>query len=140
MVELLLSLNADINLIHGPGGRFVSGVPIRGFAPIHFAIINKDIEMVKFLIANNANLEIRTNGSISKPFWCPIHFAVDSGVIEIVNILVTCGVDVNAKMNRGDDETRPLYMAINRKKRGEDFDEIISILESAGAVLFIFNH
>ncbi len=76
-----------------------------GQTQLHIATNQGDIDIVKALIANGANINAVTN------FWhTPLHYAVNRGIFEVVKILLENGAKVNALSNF---DYAPLHYAAN---------------------------
>ena len=88
--------------------------------PLHEAAADGDIEQVKLLISQNANLDVRDNRG-----GTPLHVATRSGRKDIVELLIAKGADVNVRTKGG---RTPLDLA---KRRG--YTEIIELLREHGA-------
>ena len=61
--------------------------------PLHSAARIGDLDIVKFLIASGANIEVKEE----KHDWTPLHFAVANGHLEVIKHLIENGANVNAK-------------------------------------------
>ena len=81
----------------------------RGNTPLHTAIENNHIDLVKFLLAQNADINMR-NYSGNTPF----HTAIENNHIEIVEFLLDQNADINIKNYAGN---KPLHIATSNKHR-----------------------
>lgn len=68
-----------------------------GATPLHWVVLNKNIEIVKELLKNNAEINAKNNDGDT-----PLLQTVMTGQTDILNILLKNGSDVNAKNNNGD--------------------------------------
>jgi ankyrin repeat protein len=106
-------------------GTSIDIIDSRGFTPLHYAVIERQYDAVKFLVAEGANVNVEEIW----PFGTPLHFAVENGDKEIVELLAAAGADVNARRRRPAGDS-PLHSAIKGS-----YNDIISILASHGADL-----
>ncbi|XP_076680771.1 uncharacterized protein LOC143375485 [Andrena cerasifolii] len=83
--------------------------------PLHFAVINGDIEIIQMLLSRGAKIN-----AISPYGDTPLHDAVLSNKIEIIKLLINQGADVNAGDNK---DMTPLHVAIEN-----DSEEIVELL------------
>jgi len=104
-LQYLVSQGADVNTL------VIREPPYdEELTPLFLAVSQRDIEIIKFLVSQGANVNMKgSNG------WSPLHSAVSRFLyakshqnIEIVKFLVSKGADVNAK-NQFD--STPLDMA-----------------------------
>lgn len=86
---------------------------------LHHAAHNGDIETVKKLLADGANINARGWSN-----WTPLHYAAKRHY-DIVKLLLAHGADVNAD-GAGD---TPLSLAIMNRK-----DEIVALLREQGGL------
>jgi len=95
--QYFLSQGSDVNAKDSDGG----------IAALHWAV-RTDIEPVKFLVSNGANV----NAKREYDGCTPLMYAVMDGQVEIVKFLVSQGADVNVKAKSpGGREATPLEMA-----------------------------
>lgn len=80
-----------------------------GYMPIHRACHNDNVELVKFLVDNGADVEAKTNEG-----WRPIHCAAYWGNIEVVSFLIKFGANINA-LTHGNNTC--LHFAVQRYER-----------------------
>ena len=80
-----------------------------GYTPIHRACHNDNVDLVKFLIDNNANVESKTNEG-----WRAIHCAAYWGNLNVLNFLIKYGVNLNALTNGNN---TCLHFAVQRYER-----------------------
>lgn len=64
---------------------------VRKLAPLHYASINNQIEIVQYLLKNKAMINIKDPVSQT-----PLHFAAEKGNLETVLLLCSNNADVNA--------------------------------------------
>ncbi|NBV06127.1 MAG: ankyrin repeat domain-containing protein [Proteobacteria bacterium] len=65
------------------------------FTPLHYAAKNGWTDIVKILIANGADINVKT--SIKDREWMPIHYCAKNNHLEILKILLDSGVNKEAK-------------------------------------------
>ena len=80
-----------------------------GYMPIHRACHNDNVELVKFLVDNGADVEAKTNEG-----WRPIHCAGYWGNINVTNFLIQYGANINA-LTHGNNTC--LHFAVQRYER-----------------------
>ena len=88
-----------------------------GATPLHLAAWKGHTEVVKYLLANWAEVNAKDEDG-----WTPLHLAARMGYTEIAKCLIARGADVKAKDKDG---TTPLQLAPN--------DAIKALLQEAGA-------
>lgn len=88
--------------------------------PIHYAIENNSIEVVKLLLTYNADIEL-----IDKNFKKPIHYSAENNCKEITEFLLTYGAKPNVK---DENMQTPLYYALMH-----NCIEIVELLVNNGA-------
>ena len=90
IVDLLISKGADVNFMADVSGN-------RGFSPLIFAIRVDNVEGVRILLANRADINAKdgnTNGE------SPLFYSLNSGNIEITKMLFDEGADFNMRNNK----------------------------------------
>jgi ankyrin repeat protein len=90
IVDLLISKGADVNFMADVGGN-------RGFSPLIVAIRVDNVEGVRILLANGADINAKdgnTNGE------SPLFYSLNSGNIEITKMLIDEGADFNMRNNK----------------------------------------
>ncbi|XP_020288060.1 ankyrin-1-like, partial [Pseudomyrmex gracilis] len=75
--------------------------------PLHFAVINGDIEIVKMLLDRSANINIGNQFGRT-----PLHNAMENKKIEIAELLLDYGATVNASDSFG---VTPLCLAVRQR-------------------------
>lgn len=90
-----------------------------GMTPLHVAILKGHTDIVKTLIAANANVDAAENTH----GWTPIYIASARGNIEMVKVLIDAGADVNIPIRAG---LRPIDVAIIKER----IDIIIALIEA----------
>ena len=121
LVELFVKAGADINIITKQG--IVEGTPL------HFAIMNKNLENVKLLITHGADVAIK---AIKYNRICTsLHLAVDhKGNEAIVKFLIEEGGAGGLVNEKNDLKQSPLCCAMNY---GDDNYQVIKLLIDKGA-------
>lgn len=76
------------------------------YTPLHRACSNNQIEAVKYLVNNGANVE-----AVTVDGWKPIHSAAQWGNVELVRLLMAVGSDINSRTNGGN---TPFHLAATR--------------------------
>jgi ankyrin repeat protein len=77
-------------------------------SPIHDAALTGDIELMKMLIANGADVDERDVHG-----YTPLILAIQEGHTDIAKTLITHGADVNARAaSDGGNDVTPLYLSI----------------------------
>ena len=109
---------APLHLISSQGGKQLlklieNGAQIdamdnEGNTPLHLAIQNNQIHIVKYLIQNAANINAKDEFG-----WTPLHDAAEGGLIEFVKLLVENGAQIDS-MN--DKLFTPLCVAIQHNE------------------------
>lgn len=128
MFQYLLNNGADVN--NGPEH------PIGDHPPLHLAILSKNIEWVRLIIAAQDNLEILNEWGAR-----PLHHAVLTGNISIVECLLKAGADVNAQIEEEDGERHLSVLSFTCVKNDDDWPtepeshtpEMVKLLLSYGA-------
>ena len=75
-----------------------------GKRPLHFAVLQRNRDLVALLIAEGANVNDRDSNWLT-----PLHYAVAQNHVEVAELLVAKGADLSAKTARTD---TPLQMAV----------------------------
>ncbi|XP_030073439.1 NF-kappa-B inhibitor beta [Microcaecilia unicolor] len=91
------------------------------YTALHIAIIRKDLQMIKFLLASGANVN-KQELSCGRS---PLHLAVESQVPEVVECLLNAGADTGARMYAG---YTPIYSASYRPEQ-----KILQMLRDFGS-------
>jgi len=86
IIKYLISLGADVNLKNN-----------EGYAPLHHAVSEGNIEATKLLISSGADVNVKNINLLGTP----LHYAAAKGYIEIAKILISAGADVNASDKDG---------------------------------------
>ncbi len=73
-----------------------AGGKLEGRAALHVAVIKGQVEMVKFLLSNNADPNARDVEGRT-----PLHYAASQNQMEIAHMLIAHGSDVNARDRQG---------------------------------------
>ena len=109
-LEVILLSKYDVNFL------------IRGQAPIHYAIKDENIAMLRLLIKFNADIELKDNYKETA-----LNCAVRTGNTDIIKYLLYLGADVNTQAS---DSSTPLEFAIHQ---GDI--KSVDIVEKHGAIL-----
>lgn len=125
-----------------------------GVTPLHVAVLNGHLEIVKLLIADGANVNAKYNDNIVPCMFCrggtPLHVAAFYGRKDIAELLIASGADVNAKnyngmtplhaaADNGYNETSRMYQILgyrddpDLKLLPQMLSEIIQLLVAKGA-------
>jgi ankyrin repeat protein len=106
VVRMLVDRGSDAKYNPAPGG-----------AALHFAAANRDTAMIRYLLAQGAQVDARLNfampvkfGKIALDQITPLMFAASYGPVDAVRALLEAGADVNAKDVRG---MTPLMYAVS---------------------------
>jgi ankyrin repeat protein len=103
---------------------FVS-VPTAVASPIHEAALAGDVELVKLLIENGADVDDRDVQG-----YTPLLLAIQAGHTDIAKVLIANGADVNARSaSDGGDYVTPLDLSIILDRRA-----VGSYLRDHGAI------
>ncbi|XP_020297141.1 uncharacterized protein LOC109861755 isoform X3 [Pseudomyrmex gracilis] len=86
VIKLLLTNGSKVN---GNTDKFDN-------TPLHFAVLNGDIEIVKMLLDRRANVNATTWQGTT-----PLHYAIENKKIEIAELLLNHGANVNASTKNG---------------------------------------
>ncbi|MCU0547580.1 MAG: ankyrin repeat domain-containing protein [Oscillatoriaceae cyanobacterium Prado104] len=108
-----------------------------GNTPLHRAVQDNRPEIVSFLIANGAELNVKNESEntplhLSRSGNTPLHLAVQNNRPEIVSFLITNGAKVNVKNESGN---TPLHLAVQNNR-----PEIVSFLIANGAKVNVKNN
>ncbi|MGB2885066.1 MAG: ankyrin repeat domain-containing protein, partial [Dehalococcoidia bacterium] len=95
IAELLIAKSADVNLVFKED--------YYGATPMSFAIQLGNLEMVKSLHLNGANIQYRTKLGVNH-----LHFAAAVNKVDIAEYLIDCGLDIHSAQNGG---LTPLHIA-----------------------------
>lgn len=109
-VEALLKKNADPNYIKQAG-------PWMKVSPLITAVNNANLEIVKFLVANKAQVGWRDGFNTTA-----LMYAAATGNKEIVELLIENGADVNASDGKGNS----VLTAAKESKN----EEVVALIES----------
>ncbi|MCX2738852.1 ankyrin repeat domain-containing protein [Pontibacter anaerobius] len=110
MVESLLKKEADPNYIKQAG-------PWMKVSPLITAVNNSNVEIVKLLVANNAQVDWRDGFNTTA-----LMYAAANGNKKIVELLIANGADVNATDGEGN-------TVLSAAKEGKN-EEVIALIES----------
>lgn len=101
-----------------------------GFAPLHLAVMRKDIQKTKALLRHHALVDIRTGpySQTGENSQTPLHIAAASGCSSLASVLLLHGAHINERAsNYG---LTPLHYAAFR---AENPSEVIKLLLEMGA-------
>lgn len=91
-----------------------------GWTPLHIAVYERNLDIVRLLIKYGANINAKTYNRET-----PLHIAVYEGHWDVAKLLIDHGADVNARNNNG---STPLHIAAER-----GFLDIVQLLLEKGA-------
>lgn len=120
--ELLISKGADMNEFAANINEFS---PLE-FTPITDAIRTNNIEIIKFMVENGADLQVKT--SLGETY---LHFAAHLNRIELIEYFIDKGIDVNVIKNGN---LTPLHIAAV-----DGHKELVKLLIDNGADLNIIS-
>jgi len=137
VIELFVAKGADISTFHMAAcmgdldrvkdfvehGAHIDAKDEVGWTPIFWAVCMRRSEVIQYLIAQGANVNLRIGQTTA------LHRAALAGTKDIVQLLITQGADVNARDKRGN---TPLHEAFNKK-------EIADLLIRKGADVNVRN-
>ena len=117
-MRFLYQHNCDLN----------AGTLLEKFIPIGIAIVQKQSEILKFLIQNGADVNKCIVGPWNKPLLTPIDVAVMAESAEMLKILLTAeGLDINQTNTPRAREKKPVLLECMY------YHESVKILLEAGA-------
>jgi serine/threonine protein kinase len=93
---------------------------LENFGQLLQLIIKKDIDGIKLLISQGADINAKSNDGLA-----PLHLAVWEKSPDITELLLSQGIDINVKSNDG---LTPLHIAV-----WENLPDIVELLLSRGA-------
>jgi len=96
-VESLLNQKADAN-----------AKTFDGMTAMHYAAMSGQTNMLKLLLAHQAEINVATTNE----GWTPLHFAAMFGQMDAVQLLLDNHADINAKARYGG--ATPLHLALQR--------------------------
>ena len=73
---------------------------VSGETPLHAAARNGHVSVVLTLLAEGANVNVKS-GNVRTPGWTPLHYAAGNGHVSVVLTLLARRAEVNAKDNAG---------------------------------------
>lgn len=111
IADLLIKRGADINAKDSDGAT-----------PLFRSISYGDMDMVKFLIANGADVNVHNEGEFGKT---PLHEAVFCWCKPMVQLLIDNGANLNSTNDTGE---TPLALSMNLENR-----KMAKLLDAAGA-------
>lgn len=97
----------------------------RGYAPLHYAVSKRQIDIAKLLLSKGANVSAQDMDGDT-----PLHWAAEIGMLDMIELLLLENADINQVNRNG---WPPIYWAINRNqpeavtaliKRGASVDVI----------------
>lgn len=107
MVERLLRGGFDVN--YRQGHQTEAGEPYRlksismahrihttNYAPLHIAVLHSQYQLIKLLLENGADVDIRDNQERT-----PLHFAVVANRISVIQLLIKTGANLDAQSSSG---------------------------------------
>lgn len=122
MVGLLTLHHAEVNVI--------SHLELlKGDTPLTIAVRNKNLEIVKMLISNGADVTVKNNYEETA-----LKIAIKNRDIEIVKILIEAGVDLNKEDSWGSDALQYAIDHIKDEYENDDL-ELVKLLVMNGSNL-----
>ena len=112
-----------------PKRKVRSGVDRSGRTPLHNAVIDQNIALVRELLLTVSNVSAQDDNG-----WSALHFASASKSIEILSLLIAAGCDVDLVDSHGN--TALAKAVFSSQGNGE----LIQALRSAGASALIANN
>ncbi|KAF8069188.1 ankyrin repeat-containing domain protein [Lyophyllum atratum] len=105
--------------------------PPPGYPPLLKAVINRDLEAARHLLANGADVHVKTKSDPSylPAGYMPIHFAGMSGDVNMLLLLLDHGADVGKITDGYGDRPSPLVEAV-----ATDHEGAAKLLMERGAV------
>ncbi|XP_020297132.1 ankyrin-3-like [Pseudomyrmex gracilis] len=95
-----------IKLLLASGSKVNFTTPKINNTPLHLAVINGDIEIIKMLLDRHADVNATS--------WygtTPFHYAIEEKEMEIAELLFNHGANVNASSNDG---VTPMHLAVQK--------------------------
>ncbi|CAF0983294.1 unnamed protein product [Brachionus calyciflorus] len=90
-------VNLVQNLVSQKGSNILNEYDADGFTPMHWAVYEGSVEIVKYLFDNNAVYDSSSNTAGQTP----MHWACAKGRVEMVSLLVENGANLNSKDSKG---------------------------------------
>jgi len=101
----------------------------KGSIPLHRAVDNPDINVMKYLVSKGANVNAKNNDGNT-----PLYSAAwDNPNVKFLQYLISEGADVDARNNKGN---TPLYIAAQYNSKVEVLEYLISQNADVNAVCF----
>ena len=99
---------ADLLLRHGAN---VNARDSQGNTPLHFSVMNGNIDVTQYLIDNGANVNAAMDDgpTFLENGWTPLHIAAVKGNTQLLNILIENGSNINSTGTFND---TPLHAAV----------------------------
>jgi ankyrin repeat protein len=104
LVSTLLQKGADIDHVSGPDDEYASG---RNTNALHHAVLESNLEMIRFLINQGADPNVNIGGARSI-----LQLATDLGDMEVIQVLIEAGADCN-KASSFKHPLNPLQTAVD---------------------------
>eukprot|EP01124_Arcella_intermedia_P034875 TRINITY_DN872_c0_g1_i1.p1 TRINITY_DN872_c0_g1~~TRINITY_DN872_c0_g1_i1.p1 ORF type:complete len:1283 (+),score=264.43 TRINITY_DN872_c0_g1_i1:138-3986(+) len=113
--------------IQGKGVSFnINGTDTKGRTALHLACLRGQKNIVKFLLKNNASLELKDD-----QLWSPLHFASSSSEADIISLLLSKGLDPNIKTQ---EKLTPLHILMKQKESDKSLKAIECLLSSGADI------
>ena len=111
------------------------GQPWEGAQPMHIAVLKNNAEIIKILLENGANINIKAK---NKEQATPLHWAVFFQLEEMVSLLIKSGANINAKEANGltpvDTGILVKLSVLKKPKELEKITTILMILSKNGGL------
>ncbi len=95
-----------------------------GWAPLHWACRNEKFKIVKFLIEQGADVNVKA----TEDGWTPLFWSYRNNSLDVTKLLLENGADVNVQANASEPGFTPLHWAVQCKKL-----ELVKFLVQYGA-------
>ena len=130
VVEQHIEAGTDINNYPIPKGE-----PLEGAEPLHLAVVKGNAEIVRLLLENEAEIDIRAKNKDQAP---PLSWAVVFFQKEMVSLLIQYGADINVVDGNGatpvDAANYMKVLTLKDKNKLKIIEDILTILNENGGL------
>ena len=130
LVQQHLETGTDLNNYPIP-----EGLPLAGAQPLHLAVVKGNIEIVRLLLANGADINLRAKNKDKAP---PLSWAVVFLQKKMVSLLIESGADINIVDANGatavDAANYIKVLSLTDEKKLGIIEEILHILVQNGGL------